>query len=340
MTTLGKVSAVEMPSIDTILHPERYQGARRRYPYFEGWYYKLVGADERHRYALIVGIYKGPTRARDEAFVQFMDGVSGAVRYYRYAAEAFQPRRGAFDVLVGASRFTAESISLRLEGPQGLIAGEVVFGDLKPWPVTLISPGIMGPFAWLPFMECYHGVISLDHSIQGALRIDDEMVDLSGGRGYAEKDWGRRFPAAWVWYQSNHFDSFGTSLSASVALIPFLGRTFVGLIVGLLHAGRLYRLTTYTGARIERLAIDEDRVTLRLADRRRRLLVEIHRTTPGQLFAPSIDGMGGPVGETLDAGCFLRLAERDAANERLIVEAHSRLGGLEVVGDFARLQTG
>ena len=41
------------------LHPERYQGVQRRYPYFEGQYYKLIDASEDHRYAVIPGIYKG-----------------------------------------------------------------------------------------------------------------------------------------------------------------------------------------------------------------------------------------------------------------------------------------
>jgi len=36
------------------LHPERYQGARRGYPYFEGWYYKLVDVTEQHRLAWLV----------------------------------------------------------------------------------------------------------------------------------------------------------------------------------------------------------------------------------------------------------------------------------------------
>ena len=48
--------------VENTLHPERYQGARRSYPYFEGWYYKLIDASEQHQYAVIPGIYKGPDR--------------------------------------------------------------------------------------------------------------------------------------------------------------------------------------------------------------------------------------------------------------------------------------
>ena len=36
------------------------------------------------------------------------------------------------------------------------------------------------------------------------------------------------------------------------AIIPWLGSTFWGTIVGLWHEGRLYRFATYTGAKMER----------------------------------------------------------------------------------------
>ena len=49
--------------------------------------------------------------------------------------------------------------------------GRLVFEGITPWPVSITSPGIMGWYAWVPKMECYHGVLSLDHRIQGDLQI-------------------------------------------------------------------------------------------------------------------------------------------------------------------------
>jgi hypothetical protein len=111
----------------------------------------------------------------------------------------------------------------------------------------------MGWYAWVPFMECYHGIVSLDHEIQGALQVDGQRVDFSGGRGYIEKDWGPSFPSAWIWLQTNHFGVPGTSLTASIAVIPWMRSSFSGFIVGFLHGGRLYRLATYTGAKVAHL---------------------------------------------------------------------------------------
>jgi hypothetical protein len=53
----------------------------------------------------------------------------------------------------------------------------------------------MGPYAFVPFMECYHGILSMDHKINGQLIIHDEIIDFTGGKGYMEKDWGQSFQA-------------------------------------------------------------------------------------------------------------------------------------------------
>ncbi len=71
--------------------------------------------------------------------------------------------------------------------------GEVEFSNQVPWRKKWYSPGIMGPFSFMPFMECYRGILSMDHSIKGSLTIDGEEIDFHNGRGYMEKDWGARF---------------------------------------------------------------------------------------------------------------------------------------------------
>ena len=174
------------------LHPERYHGhGRVRGPFFEGWYYKLVDARGEARFAIIPGIFLGDQRETDEAFVQVLDGQTGAARYFAYEVDAFQAAADRFDVRVGRSRFRHDRIELDLEDAEGSVRGELRLGPARPWPVTLSSPGIMGWYAWVPRMECYHGVLSFDHEVQGTLHVDGEPHGFDGGRGYTEKDWGR-----------------------------------------------------------------------------------------------------------------------------------------------------
>lgn len=318
-----------------LMHPERYQGAGRRYPYFEGWYYKLVDASEERRYAVIPGIFVGRTPEESQCFVQFMDGATGSVAFYRYPLSAFSGAPDSLDLRVGPNRFTHDAVSLELVSEALTVQGSLQFEGVTPWPATRLSPGIMGPFSWVPAMECYHGIVSLDHAIAGQLRINGETVDLTRGRGYTEKDWGRRFPAAWIWFQSNHFDQVGTSLTASIAQIPWLGLRFPGFIVGLWLDGRLYRFATYTGAHVERLCTSDASIEWVLSDRQHRLSMRIARHAPGLLYAPEIADMSGRVGETLQATAEVTLTAlpRRGEGDRLAFTGHARLGGLEVVGD-------
>ena len=48
---------------------------------------------------------------------------------------------------------------------------------------------IMGWYYKLPFMECYHGVVSLNHDLKGSLNLNNIHYHFDDGKGYIEKDW-------------------------------------------------------------------------------------------------------------------------------------------------------
>ena len=320
------------------LNPASYHGHGKQPPFFEGWYYKLVDASEQARYAVIPGIFLSEDPAEHHAFVQILDGRTGQVTYHRYRPEEFWAADRAFDLRMGPNRFTTEHLSQDIHSPELTVSGELHFSDLTPWPVTLASPGIMGWYAWMPFMECYHGIVSLDHSIQGVLRLNGQAVDFAGGRGYVEKDWGRSFPAAWIWFQSNHFEEPGTSLTASVAIIPWVQRSFPGFIVGLWHDGILYRFATYTGARIEQLDITDEQVVWVMRDRRYRLEMRAIRSAGGLLHAPTPVDMGRRIAETISAEVEVALYRLGGSASQLLFRGTGRHAGLEAVGDLSQLR--
>lgn len=319
-----------------ILDPDRYHGQGQKPPFFEGWYYKLVDAAENARYALIPGVFLSDDPAEAHSFVQVLNGTTGEATYHRYPASAFQAARDSFEVCVGPNRFNARRIELAIADEQLSLQGRVDFTGLTPWPVSLRSPGIMGWYAWAPFMETYHGVVSLDHTLHGALTIDGQRHVFDGGRGYIEKDWGRSFPAGYVWLQCNHFNTPGTSLTASAAIIPWLRGAFGGFIAGLWHDGQLYRFATYTGARSLHLEVDDSRVTWSFGDRRRRLRLVAHRASGGLLYGPTRTEMVKRIGETMLATVELFVHEWPE-RERLIFRGSGRNAGLEVHGDLPRL---
>jgi tocopherol cyclase len=317
--------------LHTVLTPAMYHGHRANPPFFEGWYFKLISADEGHRLAVIPGVILGE---QGHAFIQVLNGSEGTVAYHRFPLEQFWASDRKFEVWIGESRFTSEAISLKVATEVGTLEGQLRFENPIPWPVSWLSPGIMGWYAWVPRMECYHGVLGFDHPILGALRIDGRALDFEAGRGYIEKDWGRSFPSAWVWLQSNHFESLGTSLTASVAEIPFLRGAFRGFIVGLWHERRLYRFATYTGAEIKGLDIQPDHVRFAITDKEYTLTLVARKAASGALLGPTRVQMGIRVNETLQAKVEACL---ETSNGEVLFEGVGRNAGLEVQGDLERL---
>jgi tocopherol cyclase len=317
-----------------MMHPEWYHGRQWPPPFFEGWYYKMVDAARQHPLAVIPGVFLSQ---EPHAFVQVLDGRDARATYHRYPLDQFQAAEDALEIQVGPNHFSANQIRLAIADAERPLQGEVSFSGLTAWPVTPLAPGIMGWYAWVPFMECYHGIVSLDHQLSGALTLGQERLNFAGGRGYIEKDWGSAFPEGYVWLQTNHFSQPGTSLTGSIAIIPWLGRAFRGFIIGFWHEQQLYRLATYTGARVESLAISDDHVDWVVSDRRLRLVMRATRTAGGLLKGPTTQDMGQRVAETLMATVAIQFWQRERPRDRLLFEDTGYNAGLEVHGNLARL---
>lgn len=322
----------------SIWRPAMFHGHGKREGFFEGWYFKCVDASQQHVYAFIPGVFlaaKG--REKSHAFVQVLDGATGRSTYHQYALQDFHASTHEFDVYVGPNHFRLDALSLDLASPEQSVRGQLQFKAQVPWPVRLTSPGVMGSYAFAPFMECYHGVLSLDHAIHGALEIDGASVSFDAGRGYIEKDWGHAFPQAWLWLQTNHFDQYGISLTASVATVPWLGGSFRGFTIGLLHKARLYRFATYTGAKITSLQLTDTQARLRLSDKQYALEIDALRSEGGLLHAPYRMEMLQRVTESLTASVGVRLLALEGGGERVIFEGTGRHAGLEISGELQQI---
>ncbi|MBN1486483.1 MAG: hypothetical protein JW981_02500 [Anaerolineae bacterium] len=324
--------------LNTILHPAHYQGRGKRSPYFEGWYFKLVDATGQYRYAVIPAVFLTAGHDEPHAFIQVFDAVYGRMNYVRYPLTDFSAATDRFEVKIGPNVFSADFIQLDIHTESLSIEGQVCFEDVKPWPVTWTSPGVMGWYAWVPGMECYHGVVSLDHSLLGTLNIDGCPVTFDGGRGYIEKDWGKSFPSGWIWLHTNHFDIPGTSLMGSIARVPWVGRSFPGFFAGLLHQGILYRFTTYTGAKTVHLEATAQQIHWVLEDELYRLEIAAERAETVDLLGPSLMDMGIRVPETLNAHIAVSLSKLGSST--VLYAGMGRNAGLEVAGDIGKLLVG
>jgi len=310
--------------------PVFFQGNLRAKRYFEGWYFKHVSADRSSVYALIPGISLSPRGST--SFIQFIDGSNGRTRWFPFPLKAFGFSRDRFEVRIGDNRFSLEGIQARLRDDEGEIEAELTYSGVTPLPFSVLRPGIMGPFTYAPFMECYHGIGSLDHGLSGSMSIDGRRVDFSGGSGYIEKDWGRSFPRVWIWAQSNNFAAPGTSFLFSLARIPWMGRTFPGFFTLLLEGGRIHRLATYTGARVVSARLAGRELDVEVQDRGLRLRLHVERSHEGVLLAPVDGAMDRRIGESIDARLHVHLTDRDGT---VLFDGIGEAAGLEAVGDLS-----
>ena len=321
-----------LTKLRAFFNPEQFQGWGKKRNYFEGWYFKLVHPARTHALAVIPGIAMD-TEGNRHAFIQVFDGIRKSAVYHRFPFEAFEPGSKKFAIRIGANSFSEGEIQIDLPGLQGRLR----FSGNIPWPKPFYSPGIMGPYAFAPFMECYHGIVSMDHLITGELRIGDEAVDFTGGRGYTEKDWGRSFPSAYCWMQSNHFSRPGISLKCSGARIPWVRKAFTGFIAGLWLDDRLYRFTTYNNTKLLRSFADEQRVEVVLANRKYRLEITGIRDRATELASPIHGFMNGRIEESMTAELQVRLS--DKRNGKLLFADTGKNAGLEVAGNIGLIMT-
>jgi hypothetical protein len=308
-------------------HPSVFQGNLKKKRYFEGWYFKLVSADGEKILSIIPGI---SLSSEQHSFVQVIEGKTGITDYIPFHVNAFKSSEKKFEIQIGDNQFSAESLSLNLSGEHFKIHGKILFKESVTWESTLLSPGIMGWYSWVPFMECYHDAISLDHTLEGTLNINDNSIDFSSGRGYTEKDWGRSFPECWVWAQGNCFNTPGTSFMFSVAKIPWLGKYFIGHLCFFLHQGKVYKFMTWNNSKVSSLRHENDQTFISLSGKEYFLDAIISGSISGKIKAPVLGAMERYIKESVDATIRIKLTSKEGKEIFNGISVHA---GLEIVGN-------
>jgi hypothetical protein len=319
--------------LQALFHPEQYHGWGKSNRYFEGWYYKIINVDEDKAFAIIPGIAMNE-KGEKQAFIQVLDGKKLTAEYFKFDANEFEIKPGKFELRLEDNLFTREKIQLNLPG----FKGELKFENQVSWPNEWYSPGIMGPYAFVPFMECYHGILSMDHKIDGKLVVNNEEVDFAGGRGYMEKDWGQSFPSAYFWMQTNHFSKAGISLKASVAKIPWMRSSFVGFIAGLWWEGQLIQFTTYNSSHLRKSFADSDKVELLMENPKYQLEILAHRKAATELASPILGFMDGRISESMTSEIEVKLI--DKKTQKVVFIDTGRNAGLEVAGKINEIFIG
>ncbi len=320
--------------------PEVFQGRGKKKDYFEGWYFKSIDKDEKTAYSIIPGISLSRDSEKSHAFIMLLDARNHKMYYFTYSISDFWANGEYFEIKINKNYFSLEGIYLDIDDGQNKIKADLKFSNIISWPVKLLSPGVMGWYAFIPKMECYHGVLSFDHRIKGYMEINGDKKGFNGGKGYMEKDWGTSMPSSWIWMQTNHFEEEGISLFGSIANIPWLRNYFTGYIFGLLYKGKIYRFTIYNGAKVDKLLVNEDIIDVTVRNKKYILEISAKREEGVDLPAPSLGEMTSKVNESLNSRINLKFYKKNKNKNELLFSGTGRNGGLEFVGDINELLRG
>lgn len=148
-------------------------------------------------------------------------------------------------VIMGRNIFSEKGIKLDIETDKLTAKGVLRFGKLTP-----IRYDIMGPFKFVPFMQCRHSVYSMSHRVDGKITLNGKKYVFLNGAGYIEGDRGTSFPSRYIWTQSGFTNG---SLMLSIADIPILGLGFTGIIGIVMLNGTEHRIATYLGAKLKHI---------------------------------------------------------------------------------------
>lgn len=312
-----------------ILQPEVFQGSLKLKNYFEGWYFKNITGDLSNTLSIIPGV--SLAKNDPHAFIQIINGYDGTSHYIRYPLGEFNFEKRSLFVRIGSSVFTSDGIKVDIEGESIRLSGELVYKNVVTYPKSLLSPGIMGWYSYIPFMECNHGVVSVNHDINGSLTLNGKNLDFNCGRGYIEKDWGASFPEAWIWVQCNNFGTEEVSFMLSIAKIPWLGNFFTGFISFLYLRGEFYLFNTYSNSTFRLLNNNIDVLEFEVRNRIQTLKVRVQKNSFSDLRAPVSGEMKRGIRESVDSEVYLQLTDK---NNKPLYKGTSRNVGLEVIDEI------
>ena len=226
------------------------------YGSFYGWYLKCQS--DTQTLAVIPAVHKAG-RKRTCSIQIITDHDAWTVTFH---ADIFQRTRK--NIFIGENQFGEEGIRLAIQTPQLTVRGKLNFGSLRP-----LKYDIMGPFAFVPFMECRHSVRSMRHSVWGNVCINGQKYSFQNAGGYWEGD---------------------------------RGRSFTGIIGVILWRGKEYRIATYLGAR----AVQIQNKMVRVIQGNLELEVRLLETPERPLQAPAKGDMIRTIHESAACRAFYR----------------------------------
>lgn len=258
--------------------------------YFKGWYFKC--SNENKTIAFIPAFHQS-NHEKTASLQVITDDAAFNIPF-----QSLQYRKNPLAVKIGENVFSEKGIRLQVKNDNLSANGALHFHDLSP-----IQYDIMGPFKFVPLMQCRHSVYSMRQRINGQIIVNGQQYVFQNGIGYIEGDCGSSFPKEYIWTQC-HFNN--NSLMLSVADIPFWGFNFTGIIGVVLLNGKEHRIATYLGAKVKHMG--KDSITVKQGDFQ--LTARLLQQNSQPLAAPNHGLMNRTIHESASCKAYYRFSYR------------------------------
>lgn len=198
-----------------------------------------------------------------------------------------------------------------------IIKGSITLGELHP-----LKRRVMGPFSFIPFMQCRHNIYSMFHDLSGSISINNESHSFNNGYGYIEGDEGRSFPSRYIWYNSVKKDH---GVTMAIATIPFGLIKFIGILCFIKSKDKEYYLSTYNLVKAKK--ISEEEIILKKRDYE--FILKITPKEGHKLKAPVLGNMDRYIKENLVISTSYIFKKKD----KIILKDKDELSSLEYMFD-------
>ncbi len=261
--------------------------------YFKGWYFKC---SNKNKTIAFIPVFHQSNYEKTASLQMITDNAVFNIPFH-----SLQYQENPLTIKIGENVFSEKEIQLNMKYDKLSANGVLHLYDILP-----IRYDIMGPFKFIPFMQCKHSVYSMQHQIDGQITLNGQQYIFKNGIGYMEGDCGSSFPKKYIWTQC-HFNN--DSLMLSVADIPFFGFHFTGIIGVILLNGKEYRIATYLGAKVKH--IGKNSVTVKQGDYQLTAKLLLKNSQP--LAAPSHGLMNRTIHESASCKAYYQFLYKDKA---------------------------
>ncbi|HKL98690.1 MAG TPA: hypothetical protein VJZ06_02125 [Mobilitalea sp.] len=267
-------------------------GYQNKVKFFQGWYFK--NQNESNIVSFIPAFHTDDNGNRSASIQVITNTESYNISY---PINEFTMSKSGLVICLGENKFSNQGIVLNIRTDKLTVEGKLRYTAFTP-----LRYDIMGPFKYIPFLQCRHSIFSLAHCIEGSLSFNGDRMDFHRGLGYVEGDRGVGFPSDYLWTQCSWIEHGYNSVMVSIAIVKLGILSFTGCIGVVYYCGREYRLATYLGANIRRLS----KVELWVQQGKCILQVKLLEPRENNLLAPVMGKMSRTVYESVDCRVHYR----------------------------------